>query len=174
VITGPPGSGKTLLLQELVKFGFLGIEEPAREILAEQREIDGDGVPDKDPQLFCDLMLKRAIADYERTVGHDDAAFFDRGIPDIVAYAALFGLDTTAAQTASQRHRYDDPVFALPPWPGIYVTDGERRMTFEAAQAFGDRVRKVYLELGYTILDVSRDSVEARARFIAEHAHGEP
>ena len=41
VITGAPGSGKTLVLRELVKVGFLGIDEPAREILAEQRAIGG-------------------------------------------------------------------------------------------------------------------------------------
>jgi predicted ATPase len=34
VITGAPGSGKTLVLRELVNLEFLGIDEPAREILA--------------------------------------------------------------------------------------------------------------------------------------------
>jgi predicted ATPase len=174
VITGAPGSGKTLVLRELVNLEFLSIDEPARAILAEQRAIGGDGVPDKNPQLFCDLMLQRAIADYERTAGDGDAAFFDRGIPDMVGYAELFGLDTSAAQAASRRHRYNDPVFALPAWPEVYVFDGERRMTFEAAQAFGVRVREVYLDLGYTILDVPRESAEARARFIAGHARGVP
>jgi len=42
-------------------------------------------------------------------------------------------------------------------------------MTFESAQAFGERVREVYRDLGYTIVDVPRDSVERRTRFIAEH-----
>jgi len=66
VATGAPGSGKTPILRELVRFGFLGVNEPAREILAEQRAIGSNGVYDKDPQLFCDLMLERAIADYQR------------------------------------------------------------------------------------------------------------
>ena len=70
---------------------------------------------------------------------------------------------------ASRRYRYDDVVFVLPAWPEIYVTDGDRRMTFESAQAFGERVREVYRDLGYTIVDVPRDSVERRTRFIAEH-----
>ena len=157
-----------------MKLDFLGIDEPAREILAEQRAIGGNGVHDKNPQLFCDLMLQRAIADYERTAGDGAAAFFDRGIPDIVGYAELFGLDTSEARAASQGHRYDHPVFALPAWPEIYVTDGDRRMTFDAAQAFGDRVRKIYLDLGYSILDVPHDSVEARASFIAARARRAP
>ena len=96
-------------------------------------------------------------------------AFFDRGIPDMVGYAEVFALDTSAAWAASRHYRYDDVVFVLPAWLEIYVTDGDRRMTFESARSFGDRVREVYLDLGYTIIEVPRDSVETRTRFIAEH-----
>ena len=68
----------------------------------------------KDPQLFCDLMLERAIADYHRLGGVGEPAFFDRGIPDMVGYAEIFALDTSAALAASRRYRYDDVVFVLP------------------------------------------------------------
>ena len=52
VITGPPGSGKTPIVGELVALGFTGVAEPAREVIAEQRALGGDGVWDKNPQLF--------------------------------------------------------------------------------------------------------------------------
>jgi predicted ATPase len=64
VITGAPGSGKTLVLKELVAMGFTGVPEPAREVLAEQRAVRGMGVPEKDPTRFCDLMLARAVDDF--------------------------------------------------------------------------------------------------------------
>src|SRR6476619_2735100 len=135
VITGPPGSGKT----PIVASGFTGVAEPAREVIAEQRALGGDGVWDRNPQLFLTLMLSRAVADFLQMSGAPGPVFFDRGIPDLIGYAELFGLDAAAAAKAAAAHRYHDPVFVLPSWPEIYVTDSERQMTFEAAEAFGDR-----------------------------------
>ena len=148
VLTGAPGSGKTAILRELVRLGFFGVSEPARDLLAEQRAMRGNEERDMDPQLFCHLMLERAIADYQRLEGAGEPTFFDRGIPDMVGYAEIFGLDISEASAASWRYRYNEPVFVLPAWPEIYVTDGDRQITFESARAFGERVRKVYLDLG--------------------------
>ena len=92
VITGPPGSGKTPIVRELVASGFTGVAEPAREVIAEQRAIGGDGVYDKNPRLFLYLMLSRAVADFRRMSGAPGPVFFDRGIPDLIGYADLFGL----------------------------------------------------------------------------------
>jgi predicted ATPase len=94
--------------------------------------------------------------------------FFDRGIPDQIGYAELFGLDTSMAKTAAAEHRYNDVVFAFPSWPEIYVTDNQRTMTFKSAQAFGERVRNIYEDLRYTVVVVPRDTVAARSRFIVE------
>src|SRR5262245_58244704 len=167
-ITGAPGSGKTPLVRALVALGFKGVDEPAREVVARQRAIGGDGVPEKDPRLFFDLMLSRAIADLERMRGAQSPVFFDRGIPDQIGYAQLFGLDTSMAQRAAAVHRYNDDVFVLRSLPEIYVTDSERTMSFEAAEAFGERVRDIYEHLDYTLVIVPCDTVRARVRFIVE------
>ena len=168
VITGPPGSGKTPIVRQLVAWGFASVVEPAREVIAEQRAIGGDGVYDKNPRMFLNLMLSRAVADFRRMSLEPGPVFFDRGIPDLIGYAELFGLDASDATNAAALHRYNDRVFALPGWPDIYVTDSERRMTCEAAEAFGRRVRGIYVELGYSVVDVPRDTVAARARFILD------
>lgn len=168
MITGPPGSGKTPIVRELVASGFTGVAEPAREVIAEQQSIGGDGLSEKNPRLFLNLMLSRAVADFRRMSGASGPVFFDRGIPDLIGYAELFGLDASDAATEAATHRYNNLVFALPSWPEIYVTDGERRLTFKAAEAFGERVRSIYVELGYSVVDVPCDTVVARVRFILD------
>ena len=167
VITGAPGGGKTPVLKELVAIGFNGVPEPAREVLAKQRAVGGTGVPEKDPTRFCDLMLARAVDDFDRLEGREGPVFFDRGIPDNVGYFRLFGLDASSAERAATLRRYNDLVFVMPSWPEIYTTDEERKMTFEMAHEFGEVIRDVYAGLGYTLVDVPRDTPQARARFIA-------
>jgi len=138
------------------------VPEAAREVLADQRAVDGDGVPDRNPVRFNELMLERAIRDYNA----NDNAFFDRGIVDLIGYAELFELDPSGARRAAEEHRYDDPIFVLPSWEEIYTTDDERHMTFEFAKIFGDRVRAVYVELGYELVDVPKGTIENRVAFV--------
>jgi predicted ATPase len=160
VITGAMGSGKSTLLVELCRLGFTGVPEPARIVLAEQRAAGGDGVPERSPQRFCNLMLERMKSDYDE----HPSAFYDRGIPDLVAYAHLFGLEPPRADD----RRYDDHVFVLPAWREIYATDDERTMTFEMAEAFGEDVRHIYEGLGYETVDVPKETPGARASFIID------
>jgi predicted ATPase len=78
VLTGPPGSGKTTLLQHLRTRGFAGIDEPARQILAEQRSIAGNVLTNRDARLFVELMLSRMIGEYRRIQTPSEPVFFDR------------------------------------------------------------------------------------------------
>jgi predicted ATPase len=47
ILTGAMGSGKSTVLSLLKQKGYRTIEEPARPILAEQRSIEDEGVPEK-------------------------------------------------------------------------------------------------------------------------------
>lgn len=164
VLTGPPGGGKTPLLAELATLGFKAVPEPARAILAEQRAVDGDGVPERNRQLFFDLMLERAVDNYNT----HDSGFFDRAIPDLIGYALIFELDPSGARQAAEQHAYEEPIFFLPSWEEIYTNDDERNATFEQATAFGELIRDAYTELGYTIVDVPKDTPRARAAFVSQ------
>lgn len=167
-MTGAMGSGKSTVLKLLHEKKLVVCEEPARQILAEQRSIGDDGVPEKKPKLFTQLLLSRAIYQYKQTQHLDENVIYDRGVPDIIAYAQLFNLDYAPAQQAAKLYTYEKNVFVFPPWEDIYATDDERTMSFEAAKNFGINVQKIYKEYGYTLIDVPCVSPEERARFIME------
>ena len=157
-----------MVLSRLSDLGLPCVPEPAREILAEQRRIHARGVPEKDPDLFSMLMLSRAIHNYQENSAREGPVVFDRGIPDMVAYARLFELDETPYRNAAQEFRYDRTVFYFPPWEEIYTTDSERKMSFEDAKAFGVMVRSIYETFEYRMLEVPRFSLEERVQFIRE------
>lgn len=168
LITGPPGAGKTGLIAELRARGFGCVDEPARRVLAAQRKVDGQGVPDRDPALFTELMLSAAVEDFDSRRDGAAPVFFDRGVPDIIAYARLFGVDDGEALRASKRYRYRREVFFAPPWSAIYCQDDERKMTFGEARAFGDLMRAAYREAGYALVELPLAPTPKRADFILD------
>ena len=170
VITGPPGSGKTPIIRELASMGFSGVAEPAREVIAEQRASGGSGLWERDRALFCRLMLSRALDDFERHRTSGRPVFFDRALPDLVAYAEGSASIIAEVRAAMDGRRYNDIVFFAPSWPEIYTTDEDRTATFEMAHEFGETIRGVYLDLGYTILEVPKATPAKRAAFVLDSA----
>lgn len=172
VITGAMGSGKSTVLQLLKAQGFNVVSEPAREILAEQRNIGDEGTPDKNPKLFTQLLLSRAIYQYKQMQNTNGIVIYDRGIPDNIAYAQLFNLDYLPARNAAKLYRYHTDVFIFPAWDKIYTTDDERIMSLEAAKKFGDNVQKIYKEYGYNLIEVPCIPPSERAQFIKSSLDG--
>jgi predicted ATPase len=64
ILTGAPGSGKSSILNSISQKGVTCVPEFARAIIAQQRTIEGNGLYDKNPKLFKELMLSRAIHDF--------------------------------------------------------------------------------------------------------------
>jgi predicted ATPase len=169
ILTGAFGSGKSTLLEHLQLRGIRGIGEPARPILAEQRSIQGNGLPEKDPRLFVELMLSRMLDAYRQSDTSLEPTLFDRGIPDILGYAALLGFDLPHCENAVHLYRYNAKVFMAPAWEEIYRTDDERTLPFRLAREFGNDLRAIYKRLGYSMIELPCVSVEERADFVLHH-----
>lgn len=168
VLTGAMGSGKSTLIRAISSAGIRCVAEPAREILAEQRAIESDGVPEQNAELFCKLMLSRSLYNYNQWINAAEVLVFDRGIPDMAAYAELFSIDTKPFCKAADLYRYNTRVFFFAGWEEIYTNDSERKIGFKEASLFGERVRAIYQELGHQIIDVPFQSIEERTTFILE------
>ncbi len=170
ILTGAPGSGKTTILDEL-RDSLRCVDEPARRVLAEQRESGGPGVPERDPVHFVELLLDAAVADHERALGAGPT-LFDRGIPDCIAYAIHLGVDPGPSIRASERYRYHDEVLIVEPWEEIYVTDDERTMSFADTVAFHAALEEAFDRSGYRRVAVPRGSTSERAAFVKDRLGG--
>ena len=168
ILTGAPGSGKTAVLKGLGT-GVHTVDEPAREVIAEQRAIGGAGTSEQDPAMFVALLLQRSI-DKHRDAVRSTAplVLFDRGVPDCVAYAAVSGVDPAEGLAAARRYRYHPEVLILERWEQIYATDAERTMSFEQTTPFHAALVDAYEKAGYTLVVVPTGSVEDRVAFVRE------
>ena len=167
VISGSPGAGKTTLLAALRRAGFTGVEEASRQLIREQVVLDNGIVPWQDLAGFAELALARMVAQHRQATRRGGLVFFDRGIPDILAYLAVANLPLPPSYRAvAAAHPYQSPVFLAPPWPEIYVNDAERWQTFAEAEALFFSLRNTYQSLGYQVLELPRAPVAARVEFV--------
>lgn len=167
VITGGPGTGKTMVLRELQRRGFAVLEEVARQIIREQIDSGGTAVPWGNTREYTNLMLARSIESFLSLKSAELPTFCDRGVPDVLCYARIIQLaDVRTISSACEQFRYNPSVFMLPPWPEIYTTDSERKQTLEEALETYHMMVGAYRDCRYEIVEVPRAAVELRADFI--------
>ena len=105
---------------------------------------------------------------YRQHEASSEPVLFDRGVPDILAYAALFGFEFSGGEDAARLYRYNARVFIAPAWEEIYCTDDERKAPYSLACRFDKDLRAIYNRLGYNLIDLPCVFVEGRVEFILE------
>jgi predicted ATPase len=168
VITGGPGVGKTTLVNELAKNDYKVLHENAREIIKKELDNNGDGLPWKNKERYTNLMLDAAVISYSSVSQHDPQPyFFDLGILDTICYANMIGLEISAEMNSIGKNSlYNKKIFILPPWEEIYHPDSERKQTWEEAVQTFTIMKETYLNYGYEIIEVPKDTVENRVIFL--------
>ncbi len=166
VITGGPGFGKTILIDELHKLGYRTGSEVARQIIAAQIAEGGDKLPWMDSVGFEKMVMKDRIYFLQQT-DIKCIAFSDRGLPDQAAFSWYKGKEISEPLSVSLiENRYAKKVFVTPPWREIYRKDQIRKETYEEAVKIHDFVVKAYLEFDYELIDLPRVSPDERIKFI--------
>lgn len=167
IITGGPCSGKSTVIKEL-GIEHVTFREVARKIIREQLELKTDYVPWLNNYEFSKLVVIQQIKDYNSK--SKDLIFFDRGIPDVIAYLNYYDQKKHVPEFLNHAENcpYEKKVFLMPPWEDIFENDSERRESFQEAQNVNLQLIKSYQTLNYEIIEVPRVNPEDRAKFILD------
>lgn len=169
IISGGPGSGKSTLLTTFKTLGYNVSEEVSRLLIRDLVLNNSDCLPWKNMAGFAKLTLKKMIEDYEKAT-QGELTFFDRGIPDIIAYLKVSKLPVPAEYELELRnHPYHSTIFIAPPWKEIYVNDDERWQTFEESVMLHNELENTYQNAGYEIVSLPFANPHQRADFILAH-----
>jgi len=167
IITGGPGSGKSTLIEASIAAGLHAMPESGRAIIQEQVAAGGTALPWADRLAFAERMFDREIHSWRAAHELEGPVIFDRGVPDVVGYLNLIGLDVPAyIEHAARTFRYASRVFLAPHWPAIYAQDRERKQSIEEAEATCRAVTDVYVRLGYEIISLPLVPVIDRVAFV--------
>ena len=170
VITGGPGTGKSTILKVLAALSYSCLSEISREVILEAREKGIDHLFHTDPLLFSNILLKKRQAQYkEATEKMNDLVFFDRGIPDILAYLNFAKTSPSNNFKQLDKTYAYQKVFVTPPWKAIYRKDNERFETFDEAQEIHHHICRTYAQLGYEVIEIPFGIPSERAEFILQN-----
>lgn len=167
IITGGPGTGKSSIINELIKRDYACLEEISRQVTLEAQKKGIDQLFLTKPLLFSELLLKGRQEQYlEASNLEHQVVFFDRGIPDVLAYMDFIGDTYPKSFVEVCEASVYDTVFILKPWKAIYSSDNERYENFAQALQIHDHLVNTYKNYNYTLIDVPFDTVENRTNFI--------
>ena len=166
-IPGGPDAGKSTLLAALRQRGYACAEEVSRQLIREQVAQGSSLVPWQDLAGFAEIALERMLVQHGQARQRGGLTFFDRGLPDLIAYLEVGGRSVPAAcYRAAAQHGYHAEVLLTPPWPAIYVNDAERWQTFPESVALYNRLVVTYQRLGYRLLELPLVPVPERVLFV--------
>lgn len=158
------------MIEGLVASGYSCCEEVSRGLIREQHAAGGTLLPWRDLPGFaaeCERRMQVQLA----AAAPASPTFFDRGLPDIIAYLRFAGLRPTPALFAAAR-AYTPLVFLAPSWAEIYINDPERPQSFSEAVGLHAELERSYRECGFEIVSLPRAPVNKRVAFI-ENTLGE-
>jgi predicted ATPase len=167
VITGASGAGKSTLVAALADAGYATVKEEALALLQEQQRCKGNLLPWVDRPAFLEEVLARNVRSHQAAQCLEGPVFFDRAIPECLAWLELSDVTLNAHHRAAVTdHPYAHTVFVAEPWPEVYVRNADRQASFERAARSYEPTVAAYIAAGYRTCILPKVSVQERVAFV--------
>lgn len=164
VITGGPCAGKTSIVRELARRGYMVVDESARAYIEAElargktlAEIRADEI------AFQHVLIPMKVR-AEEEAPTDRPVFFDRGMHDSIVYLAEAGVTEDAMLADAVRQTTYQIAFLPDLLP--FESDAARTEDAESAKRIHEALARVYEASGIPVVRVPVASIEERADFI--------
>ncbi|MEM7187187.1 MAG: ATP-binding protein [Bacteroidota bacterium] len=176
VITGGPCVGKTSLIEALKAKGYACFPEVIREFTMEETEGQDREQLQSNPIVFAkdSLGFNQRLIDGRSQQYHEAEkldvpfVFFDRGLPDVLAYMDYFNQPYGEDFTSVCEELSYDKVFILPPWKEIFALNEIRFESYEELESLHEYLNERYAAFGKTPVEVPKLPVDLRIEFILQ------
>lgn len=162
VLTGSPSCGKSSVIIALEMLGEHVVHEAATDVIR-YKQAQGIEKPWEEADFQEDhyKLQQRREARIPQGI---DRVFIDRGIADGLAYIAEGHELAHKVRGHAQEHRYEQ-IFLIEPLERT-ETNRVRREDRKEALSIGDKLLRIYKDLGYKPVIIGQGTVEERAKQI--------
>lgn len=173
VLTGTPGSGKTVMIRELERMGYSVVEEAATAIIALE-QAKGNLEPWTHPSFIDNIIAMQKQKQLETGTIPGTMQFFDRSPICTYALSVYLGITPSGVLLAEiervkEQSIYQNQVFFIENLGFCKPTEA-RKISFEDSLQFEKIHEEVYRSHGYELIKIPPKPIDKRVKDILQVA----